>query len=84
MAVGLIIHADQAEQIVKEGSADLVAIGRELLHNPNWVLDAAEKLGEQDPYAMLPPNYGYWLEKRAGNGFRGNTSTCTTSIDAVK
>ncbi len=84
MAVGLIIHADQAEQIVKEGSADLVAIGRELLHNPNWVLDAAEKLGEKNPYALLPPNYGYWLEKRAGNGFRGNTSTCATSMDTVK
>ena len=84
MAVGLIIHADQAEQIVKDGSADLVAIGREFLHNPNWVLDAAEKLGEKNPYAMVAPNYGYWLEKRAGSGFRGNTSTCATSIEAVK
>jgi len=30
MAVGHIIHADQAEQILRDGSADLVAIGREL------------------------------------------------------
>lgn len=83
MAVGLIIHADQAEQILRDGSADLIAIGREFLHNPNWVLDAAEKLGEKNPYSMLPPNYGYWLEKRAANGFRGNTSTCATSIKSV-
>ena len=36
MAVGHIIHADQAEQILRDGRADLIAIGREFLHNPNW------------------------------------------------
>lgn len=84
MAVGLIIHADQAERILKDGSADLIAIGREFLHNPHWVLDAAEKLNEPNPYKMIAPNYGYWLEKRAGSGFRGNTSTCANGIEAVE
>ena len=45
MAVGLIVHADQAEQILREGRADLIALARELLYNPNWPMDAAQKLG---------------------------------------
>ena len=81
MAVGLIIHADQAESIVQKGQADLVAIGRELLHNPNWVLDAADKLGEDDLFTSIPPNYGYWLEKRATSGFKRKTSTWLSGID---
>ena len=81
MAVGLIIHADQAEQILLNEHADLVAVGRELLSNPNWVMDAAEKLGEEKPFSVLPPNYGYWLEKRAISGFRGRTSTWMKGTD---
>lgn len=75
MAVGLIIHSDQAEAILASGKADLVAIGRELLHNPHWVLDAAVKLGVADAYAMVPPSYGFWLEKRARAGFEPHLST---------
>jgi 2,4-dienoyl-CoA reductase-like NADH-dependent reductase (Old Yellow Enzyme family) len=82
MAVGLIIHADQAESILQKGQADLVAIGRELLHNPNWVLDAADKLDEENIFSNIPPNYGYWLEKRSSTGFKGKTSTRLNGIDA--
>jgi len=67
MAVGLIIHADQAESILQAGQADLIALGRELLHNPNWPIDAAQKLGLDSPFAQIVPSYGYWLEKRARN-----------------
>ena len=80
MAVGLIIHADQAEQVLQSGQADLVALGRELLHNPNWPLDAAEKLGLERPYMTVPPNHGYWLEKRAQTGFSGKASTWLRGI----
>ena len=65
MAVGLIIHAEQAEEILQNGQADLIAIGREFLHNPNWTLDAALKLGIPDAFKTTPPAYDYWLEKRA-------------------
>ncbi|MDP7547181.1 MAG: NADH:flavin oxidoreductase/NADH oxidase [Alphaproteobacteria bacterium] len=65
MAVGLIVHADQAEQILQNGEADLIALARELLYNPNWPLDAAHKLGLDDPYDLLPPAYQFWLAKRA-------------------
>jgi len=80
MAVGHIIHADQAEQILRDGSADLVAIGREMLHNPNWPMDAAEKLGVDKPFAIVPPPYAYWLEKRAAAGFGGKPSTWQAGI----
>lgn len=35
MAVGLFIHGDQAEQILRDKQADLIAVGREILNNPN-------------------------------------------------
>jgi 2,4-dienoyl-CoA reductase-like NADH-dependent reductase (Old Yellow Enzyme family) len=84
MAVGLIVHADQAERILQSGEADLIALGREMLHNPNWPLDAAEKLGVQLPYAQLPAAYAYWLEKRTRAGFGGRPSTWQAGIEAGK
>lgn len=81
MAVGLIIHADQAENILRAGDADLVAIGREFLHNPNWPLDAAQKLGVENAFALVPPVYGYYLEKRARNQ-SVNPSTWQKSLRA--
>jgi 2,4-dienoyl-CoA reductase-like NADH-dependent reductase (Old Yellow Enzyme family) len=64
MAVGLIVHADQAEAILRDGEADLIALGREYLVNPHWAIDAALKLGVPQPYAQVPPVYGYDLERR--------------------
>ena len=65
MAVGLIVHADQAEGILQRGEADLIALARELLYNPNWPMDAAQKLGADAEFALVPPAQSYWLEKRA-------------------
>jgi 2,4-dienoyl-CoA reductase-like NADH-dependent reductase (Old Yellow Enzyme family) len=65
MAVGLIVHADHAETILQNGQADLIALAREVLHNPNWAVDAALKLGIDKPYGLMPPAYDYWLSKRA-------------------
>ena len=67
MAVGLIVHAEQAEEILQSGEADLIAIAREFLHNPNWALDAALKLGVEDAFKVTPPAYDYWLEKRSSS-----------------
>jgi 2,4-dienoyl-CoA reductase-like NADH-dependent reductase (Old Yellow Enzyme family) len=67
MAVGLIVHADQAEAILEEGRADLVALARELLYNPNWPMDAARKLGVEGAFEMVPPPQAYWLAKRASS-----------------
>jgi len=46
-AVGLIASAQQAEEILREEKADLILIGRELLRNPYFPLQAAKELGEQ-------------------------------------
>jgi len=43
--VGLITEATQAEQILENGDADLVVLGRELLRSPFWPLAAAKELG---------------------------------------
>ncbi|GAA2236929.1 NADH:flavin oxidoreductase/NADH oxidase [Promicromonospora sukumoe] len=46
-AVGLISEPVQAEQILVEGSADAVMLGREALRDPHWPLRAAHALGEK-------------------------------------
>lgn len=43
-AVGLISSPEMAEEIVANGRADLVVMGRMLLFNPNWPLHAANAL----------------------------------------
>jgi 2,4-dienoyl-CoA reductase-like NADH-dependent reductase (Old Yellow Enzyme family) len=65
MAVGLITQPAQAEEIVARERADLVALGRELLFNPNWPLHAALKLGVDPEYRLWPESYGWWLARRA-------------------
>ena len=82
MAVGLIVHADQAEAILQSEEADLVALGREYLVNPNWALDAALKLGIPAPYAQLPPVFGHYLERRKKSFEALRHSTWQTGIRA--
>ena len=43
-AVGLITSAVQADHIVRSSQADMVLIGREILRNPYWPLQAAQEL----------------------------------------
>lgn len=47
MAVGMLESPDLAEKTLRNGSADLIALGRELLRNPYWPLHAAKILGEE-------------------------------------
>jgi 2,4-dienoyl-CoA reductase-like NADH-dependent reductase (Old Yellow Enzyme family) len=75
MAVGHIVHADQAEAILRAGRADLVALAREIMHNPSWPMDAAQKLGADADFGMVPPPIAHWLAKRARSGFEGTPST---------
>ena len=65
MAVGLIVHPEHADGIVANGQADLVALGREILYNPNWPVDAAVKLGVDDPFSLTSYRTAYWLRQRA-------------------
>ncbi|WP_420093132.1 NADH:flavin oxidoreductase/NADH oxidase [Noviherbaspirillum denitrificans] len=45
MAVGQITEAEQAEAILQDGKADLIALARGMLYNPRWAWHAAAKLG---------------------------------------
>lgn len=65
MAVGLILTGGQAESILREGCADLVCVAREALRNPNWALHAVQELGGDSEWTMWPPQYGWWLSRRA-------------------
>jgi len=54
MAGGLLTSPSHMEEIVANGRADMVFVGRELLRNPNFVIDAAKKLGVE---IELPKQY---------------------------
>jgi len=47
-AVGLISSPEMAEEIVANGRADLVVMGRMLLNDPHWPLHAAKTLQARD------------------------------------
>lgn len=66
VAVGLIREFDFARAVLREGKADLIAIAREALYNPNWAGQAL--LDEDGPagWNRWPPQHGWWLERRAG------------------
>ncbi len=54
MAVGMITNGAQAEAIVAQGRADMVALARGMLFDPHWTWRAAEELDVEIPY---PPQY---------------------------
>jgi 2,4-dienoyl-CoA reductase-like NADH-dependent reductase (Old Yellow Enzyme family) len=54
MAVGMITEARQAEAIIAEGKADMIAIARAFLDDPHWGWHAAYTLGAE---VALPPQY---------------------------
>jgi len=47
IAVGLITQAQQAEDIIASGQADLVALARAFLYKPRWTWEAAASLNGQ-------------------------------------
>ena len=55
-AVGMITAAAQADEIVRNGQADVVLLARELLRDPYWPMRAAQTLGHA---AALPPPIQY-------------------------
>ena len=67
IAVGLILTGRQAEAILQDRAADLIAIAREALYDPYWPRHAARALGaDGGGYADWPHQYGWWLDKREG------------------
>lgn len=64
MAGGLITHARQAERVLREGHADLIALARELMYNPNWPVQAAQEFDCADPFGLLPDSEAFRLRRR--------------------
>jgi 2,4-dienoyl-CoA reductase-like NADH-dependent reductase (Old Yellow Enzyme family) len=62
--VGMITEPEQAEAILREGKADIIAIAREMLCNPYWPVHAAKTLGLRDWLNVLPENYAFRLYPR--------------------
>lgn len=55
VAVGLIDEPEDAEAIVVRGEADLIALARGALEDPNWPLHAHHVLDAgEEPYALWP------------------------------
>src|SRR5450830_538 len=54
IGVGLITEAEQAESIILQGQADMVALARGILYDPRWPWHAAARLGAQ---VDAPPQY---------------------------
>ncbi|CAN5122662.1 NADH:flavin oxidoreductase/NADH oxidase [soil metagenome] len=64
MAVGMIADPEQAEAVLGEGQADMVALARAFLDDPRWGWRAASVLGAPSP---APPQY----ERAAKDGWPG-------------
>jgi anthraniloyl-CoA monooxygenase len=54
VAVGVISSYDDVNSIILAGRADLCALGRAHLHDPNWTLHAAAEQGYAGPGAQWP------------------------------
>ena len=64
MAVGFLWSVETCEEIIASGKADMIAIARELLDDPNWALRNAAKIGADEHYKLWPIESGWWLMKR--------------------
>ncbi|WP_238651633.1 NADH:flavin oxidoreductase/NADH oxidase [Paenibacillus piscarius] len=64
IAVGRLESYQEAQAVITEAKAELVAVGRAMLSDPYWALHAAEALGGIDP-AEIPEPYmrGNWNKK---------------------
>ena len=61
MAVGLITTPAEAEGIIADGEADMVALARGMLYDPRWAWHAAAELG-----ASVSAPKQYWRSQPRG------------------
>lgn len=55
-----------ADRVIREELIDLVFLGRPALANPHWPVWAARELAQNDPFALLPEDWSWWLRNRPG------------------
>lgn len=61
-AVGAIADPRQAEQIIRNGQADIVLLATEILRDPYWPFHAARTLHPKQTVFNLPSPYDYVLQ----------------------
>ncbi len=64
MAVGFLWDPQHCAAIIDDGHADMVALARELLDDPNWPLHAAAQMNVDENHGLWPIESGWWLMKR--------------------
>ena len=60
-----ITRFQQAEKIIEQKQADLIAMGRELMYNPFWPLHAAQELEVDPNFDMWPDQYRWAVSRRS-------------------
>jgi 2,4-dienoyl-CoA reductase-like NADH-dependent reductase (Old Yellow Enzyme family) len=50
-----------ADDVIKNELIDLVLLGRPALSNPHWPVWAARELGYDNPFGLVPEDWGWWL-----------------------
>jgi 2,4-dienoyl-CoA reductase-like NADH-dependent reductase (Old Yellow Enzyme family) len=50
-----------ADQVIRDELIDLVLLGRPALSNPHWPVWAARELAHDDPFSLVPEDWGWWL-----------------------
>jgi 2,4-dienoyl-CoA reductase-like NADH-dependent reductase (Old Yellow Enzyme family) len=68
IGVGLITDPAEADQIIRDGDADLIALARAVLWDPRWPWHAAAQLGAT---VKAPPQYWRCEPRGAGRVFDG-------------
>jgi 2,4-dienoyl-CoA reductase-like NADH-dependent reductase (Old Yellow Enzyme family) len=66
IAVGMITEPAQANAVIEQGEADLVALARSFLYKPRWGWEAAAALGGQ---VQATPSYWRCTPREAGQIF---------------
>ena len=56
-----------ADRAIREEMIDLVLLGRPALANPHWPVWAARELGRDDPFDLVPQDWGWWLRNFRGH-----------------
>lgn len=59
-----------ADAAIRDHKIDLVLLGRPALSNPHWPVWAARELGHEDPFSLVPEDWGWWLRN-----FRGHSGS---------
>lgn len=50
-----------ADKVIRDGSIDIVMLGRPALSNPHWPVWAARTLKHPDPFGLVPEDWAWWL-----------------------